>query len=94
MGHHENIGKQNGRIGPEPLDRLQGYPGGPFRGVAKIEKAIGPGAHLPVFGKVATGLAHEPEWRTGSGLAGKSIEKKVGHSGFQFRGVRVAARKR
>jgi len=45
------------------------------RGVAEVEEARRPRAHLPVFGQVASSLAHEPDRGNRRRFAGKHGEE-------------------
>ncbi len=53
----------------EPPQRLKRDFGRKLRIEAKIEKRPGFGPHLPIFGEIAPGLAHQPDWWRIGGFA-------------------------
>ena len=61
MRYDEDVGKQDRPVETEPLDGLQGNLAGRLAIIGQGEKTALFGAQSPIFGKVATGLAHEPE---------------------------------
>jgi len=59
----QDVGKQNGRVQGEPIQRLQGHLAGQLRIPAQVHKITGTGAGGPVLGQVAPSLTHDPHWR-------------------------------
>ena len=77
IGNHENIGKQNCPAGREAADRLKRRLDGKLGGVAEFQKIRGLCPECPIFGKIASRLAHEPE-RHACG----NLPPKRGEQGF------------
>src|ERR1700722_9382546 len=76
MRYHQNIGKQDRRIEAETTDRLQRHLRGQFRIEAQIEEVLALLADRPVFGKITSGLTHQPEWRNSVALAFKNAKQR------------------
>src|SRR5690606_8417902 len=73
--HNENVGKEDRRIKAEAADRLKRHYLGQRRRIAKIEKAARLCPHLPVFGKIAACLPHEPDGNAIRSLTCQCLEK-------------------
>ena len=88
IGHHQNIRKQNCRIGMEPAHRLQCYLGC-IGGIGNhIEEAARLGAQSAVFFHIATGLAQEPEGGTFGNVTINDFQKQLGRW-WRFRFCRL-----
>ena len=61
--HGQDVGKQNGRVQRETLQRLQGHFTGQFRIFAQRQKTARLGAGGAVFGQITARLAHQPDGR-------------------------------
>src|ERR1043165_4678871 len=61
--NHQNGGKQDRRIEPEPADRLKGYRRRDFRLHTHRPKGSGSCACFPILRKIATSLSHKPNRR-------------------------------
>ena len=79
MRHDEDVGKQDRPVEAEPVDGLQGDLAGRLAIIGHGEKTALFGAQSLIFGKVATGLAHEPERDACPPFAIQRVEKETGH---------------
>jgi hypothetical protein len=57
----EDVGKHDGGVEREALERLERHFGGERRRFGKLEEASGAGSRLVVLRKIAPGLAHQPD---------------------------------
>ena len=85
IGNHQNIGKQDRRVHPKALNRLQGRLGGQRRRIAELEERPGLAAQPLVLGQVAPRLAHQPHRRRCHGLAMQGAEQGLARFGDRQR---------
>jgi len=77
VGDDQDVGEQDRRIEAIAPQRLQRHFRGEGGRVAKVQEAAGLGPRCPVFGKVAPGLAHQPDGRAGLALSGKDTQERL-----------------
>jgi hypothetical protein len=77
MGDDQYVGKDDRRIEAIAPNGLQGHLDRQIRGKAEVQKTRGLAARLPVFGKVTSGLAHQPDRWAGRHLAGKGAKQQL-----------------
>src|SRR5207248_1866885 len=75
--NRENVGKEDGRIQRETLERLQSDFGGKRGRLRQREKASRLGARGVVFGQVAARLAHEPDRSVVGRLQSERAQQRV-----------------
>ena len=78
-GDGQDVGEQDRRIEREPVQRLQGDLARELRGAAQRKEAAGARPRRPIFGEIATGLAHEPDRRTVDGFPRKRPQQTIIH---------------
>ena len=79
--HHQDVGEQNRRVHVIAAQRLEGHLHRVVGVVAHVQEAAGLGAQFPIFRQVTAGLAHQPEGRALTHLAGKGCEHRLGNLG-------------
>ena len=85
IGDDENVGEEDGRIEIETPQGLQRYLGGEIGRIAELEEILRSGPDFPIFGQVAAGLAHDPDWRALLALAQHRGEQGLlGHVTLPF----------
>src|SRR5260370_1212903 len=80
MRHDEDVGKDDRGVERISADRLQRHLDREVGRVAEIKKARDLRSDPAIFGKIAPGLAHQPERRRGRDLAGKTTQHRLWRS--------------
>ena len=75
--HGQDVRKQDRRIEPVTLERLQRHLAGELRIHAELQETAGPRARGPVLGQVTPRLAHHPDGRTWRRLAQQRTQEQV-----------------
>ncbi len=77
VGNGQDVGEKNRRVECKTLERLQRHLGGQIGARAKRQEASGAPARRVVLGKVAAGLAHQPDRRVVGRLAPERAEQRI-----------------
>lgn len=91
FGDDEDVREDDDGVHAEDAEGLEGYFGGEVRGFADFEEGVA-GAEGLVFGKIAPGLAHDPDGYAVNRLEAAGAEKDV-FAGWAVGGHRVDCRK-